>query len=78
MRPSANLLTAEPFEQKGCFRVKVYVYRQGLMMGYTVDPEVFPAPQGWMFSRPIEVNGTAKTLIAVLARDGFYVPSVSP
>jgi hypothetical protein len=58
--------------------MKVYVYRQGLTMGYAADQEVFPAPKGWTYSRPIEINASAKTLIAGLTRDGFYIPSVSP
>ncbi|MEY9404454.1 hypothetical protein AB7M17_006698 [Bradyrhizobium sp. USDA 377] len=64
--------------------IKVHVYRQKLGMGYTIDPDAFPPPEGWSHFRTIEcfastpfLGSEAVKLLSGLSRDGFHIPSES-
>jgi len=64
--------------------IRVHIYRHQLRLGYTVDPEAFPSPEGWSHFRTIECfastpfqGSEAVKLMAGLSRDGFYISSDS-
>jgi hypothetical protein len=60
-------------------RILVHVFRKGLSMAYSETRE---EPSSWSYSRTIPCDESpygsgAKSLIAGLRRDGFYIPSAA-